>query len=123
MGLLLVFNVGTLGLIVLFSLLLVKGPQRVTLIGWICAAVNIAVFAAPLSIIVRTNVLLNFCFNYVHVYKLYILWCCMQRQVIRTKSVEYMPFTLSLSLTLCATMWFLYGFFINDFYIAVSFPK
>lgn len=58
-GLVLIFNVGTLGLIVLFSVLLVKGPERVTLIGWICAAINIAVFAAPLSIMVRMY-LLNF---------------------------------------------------------------
>lgn len=43
-----------------------------------------------------------------------------QRLVIKTKSVEYMPFALSFFLTLCAIMWFFYGFLINDFYIAVS---
>ncbi|XP_042031785.1 bidirectional sugar transporter NEC1-like isoform X2 [Salvia splendens] len=41
-----------------------------------------------------------------------------KRRVIKTKSVEYMPFTLSFFLTLCATMWFFYGFFVNDYYIA-----
>ncbi|KAJ0746125.1 putative SWEET sugar transporter [Helianthus annuus] len=76
----------------LISLILVKGPKRVELVGWICAVINLAVFAAPLSIM---------------------------RRVIRTKSVEYMPFMLSFSLTLCATAWFFYGFFVNDFYIAV----
>ncbi|KAK3009778.1 hypothetical protein RJ639_014296 [Escallonia herrerae] len=85
-------NVGALGLIVLFSLFLVKGTKRIMVIGWACAIINLAVFAAPLGIM---------------------------RQVIRTKSVEFMPFTLSLFLTLCATMWFFYGFFVKDFYIAV----
>ncbi|KAJ0575481.1 putative SWEET sugar transporter [Helianthus annuus] len=87
-----IFNVCGLGTVMLISLILVKGPKRVELVGWICAVINLAVFAAPLSIM---------------------------RRVIRTKSVEYMPFMLSFSLTLCATAWFFYGFFVNDFYIAV----
>ncbi|KAF5930314.1 hypothetical protein HYC85_031187 [Camellia sinensis] len=40
------------------------------------------------------------------------------RLVIKTKSVEYMPFALSFFLTLCAIMWFFYGFLIKDYYIA-----
>ncbi|KAA8537616.1 hypothetical protein F0562_027224 [Nyssa sinensis] len=76
----------------LFSMFLVKGSKRVSVVGWICAAINLAVFAAPLSIM---------------------------RQVIRTKRVEFMPFSLSFFLTLCAIMWFFYGFFGKDFYIAL----
>ncbi|KAK9055382.1 hypothetical protein SSX86_026465 [Deinandra increscens subsp. villosa] len=87
-----IFNIGGLGTVMIFSLMLVKGPKRVELVGWICAVINLAVFAAPLSIM---------------------------RRVIRTKSVEYMPFMLSFSLTLCATAWFFYGFFVKDFFIAV----
>ncbi|XP_071687859.1 bidirectional sugar transporter NEC1-like [Rutidosis leptorrhynchoides] len=88
-----IFNIGGLGIVMLLSLLLAKGrQQRVELVGWICAVINLAVFAAPLSIM---------------------------RRVIRTKSVEYMPFMLSFFLTLCATTWFFYGFFVNDYFIAV----
>ncbi|KAL0402777.1 UNVERIFIED_CONTAM: Bidirectional sugar transporter NEC1 [Sesamum radiatum] len=90
--LVLLFNFGGMGLVILVSLLAYKGSKRVSLVGWVCAIFNLAVFAAPLSIM---------------------------RRVIRTKSVEFMPFTLSLFLTLCATMWFFYGFFVKDYYIAL----
>ncbi|KAF3650005.1 bidirectional sugar transporter NEC1 isoform X2 [Capsicum chacoense] len=91
-GWLMLLVVGALGMVMIFSCLFAKGTERVMIVGWICAVINVAVFAAPLSIM---------------------------RQVIRTKSVEFMPFTLSLFLTLCATMWFFYGFFKKDFYIAL----
>ncbi|CAM8936746.1 unnamed protein product [Rhodiola kirilowii] len=81
------------GLIVLITLLFIKtNAMRVTFVGWTCAIINLAVFAAPLSIM---------------------------KQVITTKSVEFMPFSLSFFLTLCATAWFFYGLFVKDMYIAV----
>ncbi|CAL5425358.1 unnamed protein product [Camellia sinensis] len=89
--LLIMFNVGAFGLITLCTFLFSKGHQRVTIVGWICAVFSVSVFAAPLSIM---------------------------RLVIKTKSVEYMPFALSFFLTLCAIMWFFYGFLIKDYYIA-----
>ncbi|KAL9235800.1 hypothetical protein vseg_010535 [Gypsophila vaccaria] len=100
--LLALFNVGFLGLIIVTTMLLVKGGDehkmlskggmRESVIGWICAVFSVCVFAAPLTVM---------------------------RMVIRTKSVEFMPFWLSFSLTLCAVMWFFYGFLIKDFYIAL----
>lgn len=91
MKLLVLFNVGALGLIIAVTHLSLAGHLRVTVVGWICAVFSLCVFAAPLSIM---------------------------RLVIRTKSVEYMPFSLSFSLTICAVMWFFYGFLIHDYYIA-----
>ncbi|CAN6347665.1 unnamed protein product [Urochloa humidicola] len=85
-------NVSFFGAIMLFTLLLFKGDKRVVTLGWICVGFSVSVFVAPLSII---------------------------RRVIQTRSVEYMPFNLSLSLTLSAVVWFLYGLLIKDKYVAL----
>ncbi|XVE90078.1 hypothetical protein DITRI_Ditri20bG0048200 [Diplodiscus trichospermus] len=87
-----IFNLGDYSLIMLLTNLLTKGSNRVTVMGWICAVHSVAVFASPLSIM---------------------------RQVIRTRSVEHMPFFLSFFLSLCGIVWFFYGLFIKDFFIAL----
>ncbi|XP_051134930.1 bidirectional sugar transporter SWEET14-like [Andrographis paniculata] len=88
-----VLNMVGMGLIVLLThLLLVESSSRATVVGWICLVFSICVFIAPL---------------------------CVVRQVIRTKSVEYMPFLLSLFLTLSAVMWFFYGLIRKDYNIAI----
>ncbi|GAA0156964.1 hypothetical protein LIER_14329 [Lithospermum erythrorhizon] len=89
--LLVLFNFGALGLITVTTYLLVYGSKRVAVVGWICGVFSVSVFAAPLTIMMR---------------------------VIKTKSVEYLPFNLSVCLTLCAVMWFFYGLLIKDYYIA-----
>ncbi|KAF5191386.1 Bidirectional sugar transporter sweet14 [Thalictrum thalictroides] len=89
--LLLLLNVVVYGLILLFTMLFSKGSKRVTIVGWICSGFAVCVFAAPLSIM---------------------------KKVIRTKSVEFMPVSLSFFLTLCAIVWFLYGLLTMDLYVA-----
>lgn len=85
-------NMGLLSFIILLTHFLVKGSIRVQVIGWICVVVSVIVFAAPLSIVA---------------------------QVIRTKSVEFMPFNLSFSLTLSAIVWFAYGLSTKDICVAL----
>ncbi|KAE8727934.1 Nodulin MtN3 family protein isoform 2 [Hibiscus syriacus] len=86
------FNLGGYCLIMVVTNLLTQRSKRVIAMGWICAVYSVAVYASPLSIM---------------------------RHVIRTKSVEYMPFPPSFFLTLCATMWFFYGLLIQDFFVAL----
>ncbi|XVF44360.1 hypothetical protein PTKIN_Ptkin02bG0114100 [Pterospermum kingtungense] len=93
MKLFVAMNVGLFSLILVLTHFLVKSSIRIQVLGWICVAISVSVFAAPLNIVAR---------------------------VIRTKSVEFMPFNLSFFLTLSAVMWFAYGLFMKDLCVAVS---
>ncbi|KDP22573.1 hypothetical protein JCGZ_26404 [Jatropha curcas] len=90
--LVLFFNVFGFGTICILTLFLTHGRKRVDVLGWICMVFALCVFVAPLGIM---------------------------RKVIKTKSVEFMPFSLSFFLTLTAVMWFFYGFLKKDIYVAV----
>ncbi|XP_060196247.1 bidirectional sugar transporter NEC1-like isoform X1 [Lycium barbarum] len=51
-GWLMLLIVGALGMVMLFSYVFAKCSERVMIVGWICAVIHVAVFAAPLSIMV-----------------------------------------------------------------------
>ncbi|XP_042404347.1 bidirectional sugar transporter SWEET12-like [Zingiber officinale] len=90
--LIVMINLGVFGCLLLVSNLFIKESRRAQITGGICASFAVSVFVAPLSII---------------------------RLVIRTKSVEYMPFSLSFFLTLSAIAWFSYGMLLGDLFVAV----
>lgn len=85
-------NMGLFGAMVAFLQFYVDGQRRVSIAGGVGSAFAFAVFVAPLTII---------------------------RQVIRTKSVEFMPFWLSFFLTVSAVAWFFYGLLMKDFFVAM----
>lgn len=90
---LLLFNVFGFGVIVFFTAVIAKTTRvRLLILGWVCLVFSFCVFVAPLGVM---------------------------RKVIRTKSVEYMPFFLSFFLTLSAVVWFFYGLLKRDVYVAV----
>lgn len=83
--------VGGFGAIIVVTQFVFKGVVRGQIVGWICLIFSLCVFVAPLGIV---------------------------RQVIKTKSVEYMPILLSVFLTISAVMWFFYGLLLKDVNIA-----
>lgn len=78
--------------IALVSLLALHGNVRKVFCGVAASVFSIIMYGSPLSIM---------------------------RLVIKTKSVEYMPFFLSLFCFLCGTSWFIYGLLGHDPFVAV----
>ncbi|KAG8057332.1 hypothetical protein GUJ93_ZPchr0002g26393 [Zizania palustris] len=88
----LLLNVAAFSLVVVVTVVAVAEPRRVKVLGSICLAFSMAVFVAPMSVILV---------------------------VVKTKSAEFMPFSLSFFLTLSAVAWFFYGLFTKDLYVTV----
>ncbi|XP_010496504.1 PREDICTED: bidirectional sugar transporter SWEET1-like isoform X2 [Camelina sativa] len=80
---------GTVALVSLFAL---HGNARKLFCGLAATVFSIIMYASPLSIM---------------------------RLVIKTKSVEFMPFFLSLFVFLCGTSWFVYGLIGRDPFVAI----
>ncbi|KAI3958718.1 hypothetical protein MKX01_023394 [Papaver californicum] len=80
-------------IVVLVSLFALHGNSRKLFCGFAATIFSICMYASPLSIV---------------------------RLVIKTKSVEFMPFFLSLFVFLCGTSWFIYGLLGRDPFVAVS---
>ncbi|PKA58419.1 Bidirectional sugar transporter SWEET16 [Apostasia shenzhenica] len=85
-------NLGAVGVVILITYFAIKGNSRLLAIGSICAALTVGMYAAPLSAMAL---------------------------VVKTKSVEYMPFTLSFFLFLNGGIWTIYSAFIKDYFIGV----
>ncbi|KAI0496611.1 hypothetical protein KFK09_022931 [Dendrobium nobile] len=79
-------------LIASVSLELLQGKARQNFVGYLSIASLVSMFASPLSII---------------------------RLVIRTKSVEFMPFHLSLATFFMSISFFAYGVLLHDFFIYI----
>eukprot|EP01018_Ginkgo_biloba_P024970 Gb_30078 [translate_table: standard] len=90
---LLVIVLTVFGIVALVSLLALHGDERKIFCGFAAAIFSICMYASPLAIM---------------------------RMVIKTKSVKYMPFFLSLFVFLCGTSWFIFGLLGRDPFVAVS---
>ncbi|KAJ6405433.1 hypothetical protein OIU84_013402 [Salix udensis] len=82
----------TFGGVAFVSLVLLHGKSREIFSGFAAAIFSIIMYGSPLSIM---------------------------RTVIKTKSVEFMPFFLSLFVFLCGTSWFVFGLLGADLFVAV----
>ncbi|XP_010260493.1 PREDICTED: bidirectional sugar transporter SWEET1-like [Nelumbo nucifera] len=89
---LLSFVLAVFSAVVVVSLCALHGNTRKIFCGFAATIFSIIMYASPLSIM---------------------------RIVIKTKSVEFMPFFLSLFVFLCGTSWFIYGLLGRDPFIAV----
>nr|XP_010921651.2 bidirectional sugar transporter SWEET16 [Elaeis guineensis] len=87
-----ILNVGFLGLVILVTLLAIHGSHRLTVIGSMCAALTVGMYASPLAAM---------------------------RMVVKTRSVEYMPFFLSFFLFLNGGVWSSYSLLVQDYFIGV----
>ncbi|KAJ0015151.1 hypothetical protein Pint_19673 [Pistacia integerrima] len=87
-----ILDVGFLGAVIAVTLVFIHGNLRLTFVGILCSALTIGMYASPLSVM---------------------------RTVIKTKSVEYMPFLLSFFLFLNAGVWSVYSVLVRDIYIGV----
>ncbi|XP_060670923.1 bidirectional sugar transporter SWEET14-like [Ziziphus jujuba] len=81
------------GLIVILTLFLANGQKRIQIVGWIYLIFHLIVFATPLFIM---------------------------RKVIRTRSVEFMPFALSFLQMLGAITGFFYWLLLKDYKFAFA---
>ncbi|KAF8369363.1 hypothetical protein HHK36_032647 [Tetracentron sinense] len=87
-----ILNVGFLGLVIAVALLAIHGSIRLTVVGVLCAGLTLGMYASPMAAM---------------------------RTVIKTKSVEYMPFSLSFFLFLNGGVWSVYSVLVKDYYIGV----
>ncbi|KAJ8500567.1 hypothetical protein OPV22_011119 [Ensete ventricosum] len=85
-------NVGFFGAVVVVTLVSVHASRRLLVVGFLCAALTVGMYASPMAAM---------------------------STVVKTKSVEYMPFFLSFFLFLNGGVWSIYSVLVRDFFIGV----
>ncbi|CAL9748523.1 unnamed protein product [Musa acuminata subsp. burmannicoides] len=85
-------NVCFFGAVVVVTLLSVHASMRLLVVGFLCAALTVGMYASPMAAM---------------------------STVVKTKSVEYMPFFLSFFLFLNGGVWSIYSVLVRDFFIGV----
>ncbi|KAL1803730.1 hypothetical protein DCAR_0935441 [Daucus carota subsp. sativus] len=85
-------DVGFFGTAVLVTQLALEGEARMNAIGFLGAGLNIIMYGSPLAAM---------------------------GTVVRSKSVEYMPFLLSFFILLNSGIWTFYAFLLRDYYLGV----
>lgn len=106
--------------VALVSVFALHGKTRRYFCGFAAAIFSVIMYGSPLSIMVCIHfsdlipALSSPVFFYINFRR------NVQMTVIRTKSVEYMPFFLSLFVFLCGTSWFVFGLLGNDPFVYVS---
>ncbi|KAK1292550.1 Bidirectional sugar transporter SWEET16 [Acorus calamus] len=87
-----ILNIGCYGGVILITLLAIHGSVRLVVIGVMCAVLTVGMYASPMGAM---------------------------RRVVKTRSVEYMPFSLSFFLFLNGGVWSAYALLVKDFFIGV----
>ncbi|XP_020589679.1 bidirectional sugar transporter SWEET16-like isoform X2 [Phalaenopsis equestris] len=85
-------NIGAIGVVILVTLVALHGSLRLLVMGSLCSALTIGMYASPLYAM---------------------------RMVMKTRSVEYMPFSLSFFLFLNAGIWSIYSVLVKDIFILI----
>uniref|UniRef100_A0ACD5WVZ5 Uncharacterized protein n=1 Tax=Avena sativa TaxID=4498 RepID=A0ACD5WVZ5_AVESA len=85
-------NVCFFAAVVLVGLLALHGAVRLFAVGMVCSAITIGMYAAPMAAMMT---------------------------VVKTKSVEYMPFFLSFFLFLNGGIWSVYSLLVKDYFIGI----
>ncbi|KAL4636883.1 hypothetical protein ACB092_03G040300 [Castanea dentata] len=85
-------DVGFLAGVILLTHFLLHGDTKIDVIGFLCAGLNIVMYASPLAAM---------------------------KTVVTTKSVEYMPFLLSFFSFLNGGIWTFYAVLVKDFFLGL----
>ena len=112
-----------MAIIAAITMLLFHGTKNRSLfVGLLCVVFNVIMYASPLTVMVSMKIYSSMSAWRI-LLRTFILFCILQRQVIRTKSVKYMPFTLSLANFANGIVWSIYALIKFDPYILVIFKK